>query len=167
MKRVPIVLNTSNALRWLGSLYRSPAEAIKEHVSNAVDEHLKAQAREVAVEVCLISFTITKKTITIAYPYGMSKQEFHDALQRVADSAKKSLDDVNLIGRLGIGMFSCSQLSLRTPASWCSVPSSARTRRSSICFFSTITEGAPSRESGEDTKAALRGLARHDQVNTE
>lgn len=109
MKKVPIRLNTSNALRWLGSLYRSPAEAIKEHVSNAVDEHLKACARGEGLPTCEVSYAITKKSITIDYPYGMSKDEFHDALQRVADSAKRSLD-VNLIGQLGIGMFSFLQI---------------------------------------------------------
>ena len=42
--RIPIQLHVANALQWLGTLYRNPAEAIKEHVSNAIAEHLKAPA---------------------------------------------------------------------------------------------------------------------------
>ena len=108
-KKVPIKLNTSNALRWLGSLYRNPADALKEHVSNAIDEHTKALANGSAVPVCEVTFKISKKQVAVEYPYGMSKEEFTDALQRVADSAKRHLD-FNLIGRLGIGMFSFLQI---------------------------------------------------------
>ena len=51
MKKVPIKIHTANALRWLGSLYRNPSDAIKEHVSNAIDEHLKANNLGKAVSV--------------------------------------------------------------------------------------------------------------------
>lgn len=109
MKRVPIRLHTANALKWLGSLYRNPADAIKEHVSNAIDEHLKAIALGRAASCCTVSFTLTKSAIAIEYPYGMSSDEFRQALQMVADSAKRTLD-VNPIGQLGIGIFSFLQL---------------------------------------------------------
>jgi hypothetical protein len=109
MKRVPIRLHTANALKWLGSLYRNPADAIKEHVSNAIDEHLKAIALGRAASCCTVSFTLTKSAIAIEYPYGMSGDEFRQALQKVADSAKRTLD-VNQIGQLGIGIFSFLQL---------------------------------------------------------
>lgn len=109
MKKVPIKLATANALKWLGSLYRNPADALKEHVSNAIDEHLKAKTIGKAVSVCLVRYKLEKDRITIEYPYGMSKKEFEEALQRVADSAKKSLE-VSQIGQLGIGMFSFLQL---------------------------------------------------------
>ena len=109
MKKVPIRLHTANALKWLGSLYRNPTDAIKEHVSNAIDEHLKAKALGRAVPACTVMFALSKSVITIEYPYGMSGDEFLQALQKVADSAKRTLS-VNLIGQLGIGMFSFLQL---------------------------------------------------------
>ena len=112
MRKVPIKLHTANALRWLGSLYRNPADAIKEHVSNAVDEHLKAKTISKAFPVCVLNFTLEKDKVTIEYPYGMSNDEFEDALQKVADSAKKSLD-FKQIGQLGIGMFSFLQIGKR------------------------------------------------------
>jgi len=109
MKKVPIKLHTANALKWLGSLYRNPADGIKEHVSNAIDEHLKAKSLGKAFSVCRVTFAMEKDRVIIDYPYGMTKEEFENALQRVADSAKKSLD-FNQIGQLGIGMFSFLQI---------------------------------------------------------
>lgn len=109
MKKVPIKLHTANALRWLGSLYRNPAEAIKEHVSNAIDEHFKAKETGTALVNCKVAFSLEKDKVIIEYPYGMTREEFTDALQRVADSAKKSLD-FKQIGQLGIGMFSFLQI---------------------------------------------------------
>jgi len=109
MRKVPIRLHTANALRWLGSLYRNPADAIKEHVSNAIDEHFKAKKIGKALPICKVTYSLEKDKITIGYPYGMTKEEFTNALQRVADSAKKSLD-FKQIGQLGIGMFSFFQI---------------------------------------------------------
>lgn len=109
MKKVPIKLDTANALKWLGSLYRNPAEGIKEHVSNAIDEHIKAKNLGKAFSVCRVTFAMKKDRVIIDYSYGMTKEEFENALQRVADSAKKSLD-YNQIGQLGIGMFSFLQI---------------------------------------------------------
>lgn len=109
MRKVKIKLHTANALKWLGSLYRSPADAIKEHVSNAVDEHYKAKEIGKALPVCKVVYSLEKDRVIIEYPYGMSENEFRDALQRVADSAKKSLD-FKQIGQLGIGIFSFLQI---------------------------------------------------------
>ncbi|HPT65009.1 ATP-binding protein [Acetomicrobium sp.] len=109
MRKVPIKLHTANALKWLGSLYRNPAEAIKEHISNAIDEHLKAKDMGEAFSVCEVTYLLEKDRIIIEYPYGMSKEEFEKALQRVADSAKKNMGSKQ-IGQLGIGMFSFIQI---------------------------------------------------------
>jgi len=109
MRKVPIRLHTANALRWLGSLYRNPADAIKEHISNAVDEHTKAKEIGKALPVCKVTYSLEKDKVIIEYPYGMSKEEFVDALQRVADSKKRKLD-FKQIGQLGIGMFSFLQI---------------------------------------------------------
>ena len=109
MRKIPIKLHTANALKWLGSLYRSPADAIKEHVSNAIDEHLKAKSHGKAHSTCRVTFTLERDRVIVEYPYGMSEEEFKGALERVADSAKKTLD-VRQIGQLGIGMFSFLQI---------------------------------------------------------
>lgn len=108
-ERVPIKVNVANALQRLGTLYRNPADAIKEHISNALDEHIKAQTAGVARESCHVVFTLEKKKVTIEYPYGMDRQEFETALQRVADSAKRTIG-INQIGQLGIGIFSFQQI---------------------------------------------------------
>ncbi len=107
--RIPIKLNVANALQWLGTLYRNPADALKEHVSNAIDEHLKAQLDATAHDQCLVTFTLERRRVVVAYPYGMSRKEFEAALQRVADSAKQA-GGVRAIGRLGIGIFGFQQV---------------------------------------------------------
>jgi hypothetical protein len=99
----------ATVLQLLGSLYRSPADAIKEHVSNAIDEHLKARSAGKGLSFCQVTFTMEKDAVKIEYPYGMSKDEFEQALQRVGDSGKKALD-IKQIGQLGIGMFSFFQI---------------------------------------------------------
>ncbi|MFQ6046933.1 MAG: ATP-binding protein [Gemmatimonadales bacterium] len=108
-RRVPIRMNVANALQWLGTLYRNPADAVKEHVSNAIDEHLKAVERGDAHAQCTVTFRLQKKDVTIEYPYGLNRDEFESALQRVADSAKRHTD-VAQIGQLGIGIFSFQQV---------------------------------------------------------
>lgn len=108
-RQVAIQLNVGSALRWLGTVYRNPADAIKEHISNAIDEHLKAQRDGRAALYCDVVFTLDKRVIGIDYPYGMDRREFEAALQRVADSAKK-VSGVGQIGRLGIGIFSFQQI---------------------------------------------------------
>jgi hypothetical protein len=111
-QRIPIQLHVANALQWLGTLYRNPADALKEHVSNAIDEHVKAKLEGGAHDHCDVTFTLDRRHITIEYPYGMSRAQFEDALQRVADSAKRA-GSARAIGRLGIGIFSFQQLGRR------------------------------------------------------
>ena len=108
-QRIPIRLHVGNALQWLGTLYRNPADALKEHVSNAIDEHLKAKLEGTAHDRCNVTFTLDRRHVTIEYSYGMSRAELETALQRVADSAKRS-GSVRTIGRLGIGIFSFQQV---------------------------------------------------------
>jgi hypothetical protein len=111
-QRIPIQLHVANALQWLGTLYRSPADALKEHVSNAIDEHVKAQAAGAALARCGIVFTLDRRSVTVEYPYGMTRAEFETALQRVANSAKRS-GTARTIGRLGIGIFGFQQIGRR------------------------------------------------------
>jgi hypothetical protein len=105
-RRVPIRLHTANALSLLGRLYRNPADAIKEHVSNAIDEHRKIGS---VPSPCRVVYVLDKDRITIEYPYGMNKDEFEDRLGRVANSLKKEID-VTQVGELGIGIFSFLQI---------------------------------------------------------
>jgi hypothetical protein len=111
-QRIPIQLHVANALQWLGTLYRNPADALKEHVSNAIDEHLKARLAGTAHDRCEVVFTLDRRHVTIEYPYGMSRTEIETALQRVADSAKRA-GSLRTIGRLGIGIFSFQQIGRR------------------------------------------------------
>ena len=111
-QRIPIQLHVGNALQWLGTLYRNPADALKEHVSNAIDEHVKAKLHGAAHDRCDVAFTLDRRQVTIAYPYGLSRTEFESALQRVADSAKRG-GAARTIGRLGIGIFSFQQIGRR------------------------------------------------------
>ena len=111
-QRIPIQLHVANALQWLGTLYRNPADALKEHVSNAIDEHVKARLTGAAHDRCDVTFTLDRRHVTIEYPYGMSRAEMESALQRVADSAKRA-SGARTIGRLGIGIFSFQQVGRR------------------------------------------------------
>lgn len=111
-QRIPIQIHVANALQWLGTLYRNPADALKEHVSNAIDEHLKAKRMGAAPERCHVAFILDRRQVTVAYPHGMSRVEFESALARVADSAKRAAA-VRTIGRLGIGLFSFQQIGRR------------------------------------------------------
>jgi hypothetical protein len=111
-QRIPIRLHVANALQWLGTLYRNPADALKEHVSNAIDEHLKARLQGTAHDRCDIDFILDRRHVTIEYPYGMSRTEIEAALHRVADSAKRA-GGTQTIGRLGIGIFSFQQVGRR------------------------------------------------------
>ena len=111
-QRIPIQVHVANALQWLGTLYRNPADALKEHVSNAIDEHLKAKLEGTAHERCDVTFTLDRRQVTIDYPYGMSRVELEVALQRVANSAKR-VGGAPTIGRLGIGIFSFQQVGRR------------------------------------------------------
>jgi hypothetical protein len=111
-QRIPIHLHVANALQWLGTLYRNPADALKEHVSNAIDEHVKAKLQGAAHDRCDVTFTLDRRHVTIAYPYGMSRVEFESALRRVADSAKRG-GAARTVGRLGIGIFSFQQIGRR------------------------------------------------------
>src|SRR5207244_7646267 len=111
-QRIPSQLHVANALQWLGTLYRNPADALKEHVSNAIDEHLKARLAGTAHDRCDVRFVLDRRHVIIEYPYGMTQAEFESALRRVADSAKRA-GTARTIGRLGIGIFSFQQVGRR------------------------------------------------------
>lgn len=110
MKEVPIKLGSlGTVLKLLGTVYRNPADALKEHISNAIDEHLKALPLKTALPECHVKITMKPDQVVIEYGYGMTEAEFKTALQKVAQSSKKDLN-VAQIGQLGIGMFSVFQV---------------------------------------------------------
>ena len=109
-KIVDVELNKANALITLGSMYRSAADAIKEYVSNALDEWAMARSRGAAIQQCQVTFTLEKKAITIGYNApGMDADSFETALRHVVDSAKRD-SAVPQIGRLGIGLWAFNQV---------------------------------------------------------
>ena len=102
--------NMANILTYLGSLYRNPADAIKEYISNAVDEWRKARDRGEMAQPCEVAYSLERGRITIDYNSpGMDAKEFEAALDRVADSAKPGLT-MPQIGELGIGIFAFNQI---------------------------------------------------------
>jgi hypothetical protein len=100
----------ANLLTYIGSLYRNPADAIKEYISNAVDEWRRARDMGEMEGPCEVSYLLEKSKITIDYNApGMSEKEFGEALDKVADSAKPGLTTLQ-IGQLGIGIFAFNQI---------------------------------------------------------
>ena len=109
-KIVDVQINKTNALIILGSMYRSAADAIKEYVSNALDEWAIARSEARGEEQCKVGFTLEKKSITIDYNApGMDAEGFEDALRHVVDSAKRG-SSIPQIGRLGIGLWAFNQV---------------------------------------------------------
>ena len=107
---VDVEINAAKALITLGSMYRNAADAIKEYVSNALDEWAKVRQEEGAGGQCKVRFTLTKNSITIDYNApGMDEAGFEDALKHVVDSRKEGLD-IPQIGRLGIGLWAFNQV---------------------------------------------------------
>ncbi|MDP2950739.1 MAG: ATP-binding protein [Chloroflexota bacterium] len=93
-------------LTLLGRLYRNPPDAVKEYISNALDEWQKADK----AAPCVVDYLLAKDRIVITYNQaGMDASEFTAALRRVADSAKGELTTPQ-IGRLGIGIFAFNQV---------------------------------------------------------
>lgn len=112
-KIVDVEINKANALITLGSMYRSAADAIKEYVSNALDEWAMARSRGAPFQQCEVAFTLEKKAITIDYNApGMDADAFETALRHVVDSTKRD-SPVPQIGRLGIGLWAFNQVGTR------------------------------------------------------
>jgi len=97
-------------LTYLGELYGRPDNAIKEYISNALDEWIKARGKGEMEGPCEVSYLLEKDKITIDYnPPGMDKQEFKKALNKVGDSVKRE-STIRQIGNLGIGIFAFNQV---------------------------------------------------------
>ena len=117
--------NWGVVLTYLGRLYGTPPNAIKEYISNAIDEWIKARGRGEMEGPCEVSYCLERTRITIDYNSpGMDEKEFEAALNRVADSAKRELT-IPQIGELGIGIFAFNQVG------------------STCTFYSKKAKGAP------------------------
>jgi len=117
--------NLGVLLTYLGRLYGTPANAIKEYVSNGLDEWIKARDKGKMEGPCEVSYQLDKNKIEINYNSpGMDEKEFQDALNRVADSIKRELT-IPQIGELGIGIFAFNQVG------------------STCTFYSKKAKGAP------------------------
>ncbi|MFQ5873904.1 MAG: ATP-binding protein [Dehalococcoidia bacterium] len=107
---VDVEFNKVNALITLGSMYRNATEAIKEYVSNALDEWAIAKRKGKAKGPCQVQFILARKSITIDYNApGMDEKGFEEALKHVVDSPKPGYDTPQ-IGRLGIGLWAFNQV---------------------------------------------------------
>ena len=107
---IDVEINKVNALITLGSMYRNAAEAIKEYVSNALDEWAVGQHQGRVKGACQVQFKLSKSSITVAYNApGMDEQGFVDALRHVVDSPKPQLEAPQ-IGNLGIGLWAFNQV---------------------------------------------------------
>ncbi len=97
-------------LSYIGKLYRNPADALKEYVSNALDEWGRARNRGEMDGACEVTYSLEMSKITIDYNSpGMDEKEFEAALNKVAESAKPGLG-IPQIGELGIGIFAFNQV---------------------------------------------------------
>ncbi|MBI4180620.1 MAG: ATP-binding protein, partial [Chloroflexi bacterium] len=97
-------------LSYVGRLYGTPANAIKEYISNALDEWIKAKDNGEMKGACEVTYSLEKGRITIDYNSpGMDKKEFERALDKVAESMKPDLT-IPQIGQLGIGIFAFNQV---------------------------------------------------------
>jgi hypothetical protein len=111
-KIVPINVS-SRVLRHIGrGIYRTPAGALKELVSNAYD----AGAREVTVTT---GWPVLQRIVVTDNGKGMTEEEFVDVIQHIGFSNKNTGDEVIIpgtrvkrraIGHFGIGLLAVGQL---------------------------------------------------------
>lgn len=102
--------NLGVLLSYIGRLYGTPANAIKEYISNALDEWIEAKEKGEMEAACEVTYSLEKGRITIDYNSpGMDEKEFEDALNKVAESMKPGLT-IPQIGQLGIGIFAFNQV---------------------------------------------------------
>jgi len=86
MAKVKIHGNFGVLLTYLGELYGRPDNAIKEYISNALDEWIKAREKGKMEGLCEVSYSLEKEKITIDYTSpGMDEQEFKESLNKVGD----------------------------------------------------------------------------------
>ncbi|MBE0430820.1 MAG: ATP-binding protein [Dehalococcoidia bacterium] len=110
MAKVKIHGNLGVLLTYLGELYGRPDNAVKEYISNALDEWIKAREKGEIEGPCEVTYCLEKERITIDYVSpGMDEQEFREALNKVGDSVKRE-STVRQIGKLGIGIFAFNQV---------------------------------------------------------
>jgi hypothetical protein len=94
----------ANVLQYLGQHYKNPADAIKEYVSNALDEWNSLRAHDPDLGPCEVRYFLSGSNACIEYDMpGMTEKEFEHALKTVAKSAKAG-SRTPQIGEKGIGL---------------------------------------------------------------
>ena len=79
----------ANVLEYLGQHYKNSADAIKEYVSNALDEWNKLYDVNPNVGPCEVRYTLFRTSACIEYDMpGMTEKEFEIALKSIAKSSK-------------------------------------------------------------------------------
>jgi hypothetical protein len=108
MSRKKIRGNMANLLTYIGSLYRNPADAAKEYISNALDAWSEGRQAGIIEGSCRVEYALSRDQVRIHYNSpGMNAREFEQALDRVAASVKLGTKQ---IGQLGIGLFAFNQI---------------------------------------------------------
>jgi len=109
MRELPIRVSRKILADVSSGIYRTPANALKEIVSNAFD----AGAHRVHISTNSPYFDVfTCEDDGV----GMSAQEFTDIMQRIGSSAKRASGSVSagsgrpIIGKIGIGMLAVAQI---------------------------------------------------------
>jgi hypothetical protein len=96
--------NKANVLEYLGQHYKNQADAIKEYVSNALDEWNKLFELDPSISPCEVRYTLQKTSAQIEYDMpGMTEKEFESVLKSIAKSSKAGAQ-TQQIGEKGIGI---------------------------------------------------------------
>jgi hypothetical protein len=107
---IKIEIDASEGIGFIGSVYGTPSNAIKEPAVNFLDEHINPNNLQRAKEigVCSVTYTFKSDKIIIEGPYGMNKEQFKAVLKKVLSSGKKYADFFQ-VGRQAAGLFSWTQ----------------------------------------------------------
>lgn len=93
-----------NVLQYLGQHYKNPADAIKEYVSNALDEWNALRETDPTIGPCEVRYFLSANNTRVEYDMpGMTEKEFEHALKTVAKSGKAG-SKTPQIGEKGIGL---------------------------------------------------------------
>jgi len=106
-----IKANIGNLLTYVGQLYDNPKDALKEYVSNDIDEWLQARTFGKHNGPCKVCILLTPSRVLIrSYSQpGKDRDGLKKMMREVAQSIKPTLG-VPQIGRLAIGLFAFNQI---------------------------------------------------------
>ncbi|MCL6451937.1 MAG: ATP-binding protein [Acetobacteraceae bacterium] len=98
-----IGVDVARVVKYLGDNYPTPADALKEYISNAIDA-MRENYPTGTPPPCHVRIVLSKVAITLEYDApGMDETDWEKKLAQVARSDKPSLQTLQ-IGQLGIGL---------------------------------------------------------------